>query len=97
MDKKIGLSIVIPVLNESNNIHILTNKIIQNLKKINFELIFVDDNSIDKSKKILNFLKKKYKFFKAIFRKKKRDLTQSCFEGIKKSKIDNIIIMYGDM
>ena len=52
MDKKIGLSIVIPVLNESNNIHILTNKIIQNLKKINFELIFVDDNSIYKSKKI---------------------------------------------
>ena len=33
MDKKIGLSIVIPVLNESNNIHILTNKIIKNLKK----------------------------------------------------------------
>ena len=97
MDKKIGLSIVIPVLNESNNIHILTTKIIQNLKKINFELIFVDDNSIDKSKKILNFLKKKYKFFKPIFRKKERDLTQSCFEGIKKSKFDNILIMDGDM
>jgi dolichol-phosphate mannosyltransferase len=84
MDKKIGLSIVIPVLNESNNIQNLTNKIIYNLKKINFELIFVDDNSIDKSAKILNILKKKYKFFKPIFRKKKRDLTQSCFEGIKK-------------
>ena len=97
MDKKIGLSIVIPVLNESNNIQILTNKIIHNLKKINFELIFVDDNSIDKSKKILNILKKKYKFFKPIFRKKKRDLTQSCFEGIKKSKYDNILIMDGDM
>ena len=97
MDKKIGLSIVIPVLNESNNIQILTNKIIHNLKKINFELIFVDDNSIDKSAKILNVLKKKYKFFKPIFRKKKRDLTQSCFEGIKKSKYDNILIMDGDM
>jgi dolichol-phosphate mannosyltransferase len=97
MDKKIGLSIVIPVLNESNNIQNLTNKIIYNLKKINFELIFVDDNSIDKSAKILNILKKKYKFFKPIFRKKKRDLTQSCFEGIKKSKYDNILIMDGDM
>jgi len=97
MDKKIGLSIVIPVLNESNNIQNLTNKIIYNLKKINFELIFVDDNSIDKSKKILNILKKKYKFFKPIFRKKKRDLTQSCFEGIKKSKYDSILIMDGDM
>ena len=97
MYKKIDLSIVIPVLNESNNIQILTNKIIHNLKKINFEIIFVDDDSIDKSKKILNFLKKKYKFFKPIFRKKKRDLTQSCFEGIRKSKFDNILIMDGDM
>ena len=77
MYKKIGLSIVIPVLNESNNIQILTNKIIHNLKKINFELIFVDDNSIDKSRKILNFLKKKYKFFKPIFRKKKKEILHS--------------------
>ena len=97
MNKKTSLSIVIPVLNESNNIQILTNKIIFYLKRINFEVIFVDDNSIDKSKKILNILKKKYKFFKPIFRKKKRDLTQSCFDGINKSKYDNILIMDGDM
>ena len=45
----------------------------------------------------MNILKKKYKFFKPIFRKKKRDLTQSYFEGIKKSKYDNILIMDGDM
>ena len=97
MNKKKSLSIVIPVLNESNNIQILTNKIIFYLKRMNFEVIFVDDNSTDKSKKILNILKKKYKFFKPILRKKKRDLTQSCFEGIKKSKYDNIMIMDGDM
>ena len=54
MNKKTSLSIVIPVLNESNNIQILTNKIIFYLKRINFEVIFVDDNSIDKSKKIFN-------------------------------------------
>ena len=84
MNKKIGLSIVIPVLNESNNIDILTNKIIQNLKKINFELIFVDDNSIDKSKKILNFLKKKYKFFKPIFRKKKEISLNHVLKELKK-------------
>ena len=74
MDKKIGLSIVIPVLNESNNIQILTNKIIHNLKKINFELIFVDDNSIDKSKKILNILKKNINFLNLFFVKKKEIL-----------------------
>ena len=59
MNKKISLSIVIPVLNESNNIQILTNKIIFYLKRINFEVIFVDDNSIDKSKKNFKYFEKK--------------------------------------
>ena len=55
MQKK-NLSIVIPVLNESNNIQFLTDKIIKNLKTIEYEIIFVDDNSIDSSYKILKLL-----------------------------------------
>jgi|TARA_B110000037_G_C17005198_1_gene458961 dolichol-phosphate mannosyltransferase len=97
MNKKMNLSIVIPILNEGNNIQVLSKKIIHNLKKINYEIIFVDDNSNDKSQKILNDLKKNYKFFNPVFRKKKRDLTQSCFDGIKRSKFNNILIMDGDM
>ena len=92
-----NLSIIIPVLNESSNIEKLTSNIIKNIKKLKFEIIFVDDNSKDDSHKILKKLNKKYIFFKPIFRKKKRDLTQSCFEGIKKSKFQNILIMDGDM
>ena len=92
-----NLSIIIPVLNESSNIKKLTSNIIKNIKQLNFEIIFVDDNSKDDSHKILKKLNKKYIFFKPIFRKKKRDLTQSCFEGIKKSKFQNILIMDGDM
>ena len=94
---KISLSIIIPILNEENNIKILTNKIIQNLKKIKYEIIYVDDNSTDGSKKILFKLKKKYKFFRPIFRDKNRDLSQSCFDGIKKAKYENILIMDGDL
>ena len=97
MQNKKNLSIVIPVLNESNNIQFLTDKIIKNLKSIKYEVIFVDDNSVDSSYKILRLLQKKYYFFNPIFRKKKRDLTQSCFEGIRKSKFDKILIMDGDM
>ena len=47
MPIKKNLSIVVPVLNESNNIQYLTDKIIKNLININYEIIFVDDNSID--------------------------------------------------
>ena len=53
-----NLSIVIPVLNESNNIQFLTDRIIKNLKNIKYEVIFVDDNSVDSSYKILRSLKK---------------------------------------
>ena len=91
------ISIVIPALNEEKNIKPLTLRIIKVLKKTKFEIIFVDDNSTDQSKKILLSLSKKYKFFKPILRKKNRDLTQSCFDGIKKSKYQNILILDADL
>ena len=92
-----NISIVIPALNEEKNIKPLTLRIIKVLKKTKFEIIFVDDNSTDQSKKILLSLSKKYKFFKPILRKKNRDLTQSCFDGIKRSKYQNILILDADL
>ena len=91
------LSLVIPILNEEKNIIPLTKKIIQNLKRIKYEIIFVDDSSIDDSRIKLKSLKKKYKFFKPLLRNKKKDLTQSCFDGIRRSKFQNILIMDGDL
>ena len=91
------LSLVIPVLNEEKNILPLTNKLVQNLTKMKYEIIFVDDSSVDKSKQKLKELEKKYKFFRPILRNKKRDLTQSCFDGIRKSLYKNILIMDGDL
>jgi len=91
------ISIVIPALNEEKNIKPLTLRIIKVLKKNKFEIIFVDDNSTDQSKKVLLALSKKYKFFKPILRKKNRDLTQSCFDGIKRSKYQNILILDADL
>ena len=91
------ISIVIPTLNEEKNIKPLTLRIIKVLKKNKFEIIFVDDNSTDQSKKILLALSKKYKFFNPVLRKKNRDLTQSCFDGIKKSKYQNILILDADL
>ena len=51
-----NISIVIPILNEEKNLIKLTNGIrsIKNKLKIkNFELIFIDDNSEDKTEIIL--------------------------------------------
>ena len=91
------ISIFIPIYKEKKNIIELTNRIRKNLKSKIYEIIFVDDNSNDGTKKILQELKKKYKNFNFIVRKKKRDLTQSCFDGIEKSKYELILIMDGDL
>ena len=69
---KNNLSVIIPILNEKNNILPLTKQIIKNVKKFKFEIIFVDDSSSDGSIKLLIELKKKFKFFKPILRKKKK-------------------------
>jgi dolichol-phosphate mannosyltransferase len=91
------LSLIIPILNEEKNIIPLTKRIIQNLKKIKYEIIFVDDGSTDNSQLKLKVLKKKYKFFRPILRNKKKDLTQSCFDGVRQSKFENILVMDGDL
>ena len=91
------ISIIIPIYKEEKNIFKLTNKIRKSLKSVKYEIIFVDDNSKDGTKKILKKLKKKYKYFGFIIRKKKKDLTQSCFDGIEKSKYNLVLIMDGDL
>jgi len=91
-----GLSIIIPVYNEVENImplFVKLNKLKLNTKK---EIIFVDDNSNDGTGKLLNYLKKKNKI-KYLIRKNKKDLMQSCFLGINNSKYENCVVMDGDL
>ena len=93
----IKTSIIIPVYKELNNIEKLTLKIKKYLKNKIYEVIFVDDSSNDGSEELLKKIDKKYKNFSYIIRKKNRDLSQSCFDGIKKAKYDYIQIMDGDL
>lgn len=93
-----NFSIVIPVLNEKENIEKLTKRINYFFTKFSYEIIFVDDNSNDNSEYIFKKLKKKYKNFKFYIRKNKnRDLSKSCIYGFEKSKKSNIIVMDGDL
>ena len=96
-----NISIVIPILNEEKNLIRLIKEIedVKNQMNLNnFEIILVDDNSTDNTCKILNNIKSKKKFVRYFIRKKKRrDLTQSCFYGFDKAKYDNIMVMDGDL
>ena len=59
--KNFYYSIIIPVLNEEKNIYKLTLKIKKYCKNYNYEVIFVDDNSLDGSQKILQACQKNLK------------------------------------
>jgi dolichol-phosphate mannosyltransferase len=88
-------SIILPVLNEEKNIEKLIFLICKYLKGYIFEIIFIDDNSSDKTRKVIQkYISKKIRY---ILRTSNPDLTLSCFLGIQKSKYKNIIIMDSDL
>jgi dolichol-phosphate mannosyltransferase len=93
-----GLSVIIPVYNEEKNIPHLVKKIFYYLKKINFEIIIVDDNSEDFTEKKIKQAINRYKKIKYIKRVERiRDLSKSCQLGIKKALYKNILIMDADL
>ena len=91
---EMNYSIIIPVFKEEKNIAKMISKVDYELrkKKIKYELIFVDDDSLDGSKKIFEKHKnKKTRFF--IRKEKPRDLSKSVIFGSRKSKFNNLIVM----
>ena len=90
-----SFSIIIPVLNEEKNIKKLIFLLKKHLKHFRYEIIFIDDNSFDNTKLIINkYTSKNIKYY---LRSKNKDLTLSCFLGFQKSKYENIIIMDSDL
>ncbi|MGW9686905.1 glycosyltransferase family 2 protein [Flagellimonas sp. 2504JD1-5] len=47
------LSIVVPLYNEEDNVVLLTEKIHENLKGYNYQIVYVDDFSTDKTRKVV--------------------------------------------
>ena len=92
------LSIVIPIYNEGKNIKKLWLEIKRCLDLKNLEIIFVDDDSKDKTAKILKQINKIDQKVKYVIRKNKiKDLSKSCILGFKNSNYKNILVMDGDL
>ncbi len=91
------LSIVVPTLNEIGNIELLCNKIASALKEINWEIIFVDDNSTDGTKELLDQLSLQHDHISAIHRLDRKGLSSACIEGMQASKAPLIAVMDADL
>ena len=90
-----NVSIIIPILNEKHNIKKIIKLIQKSLKTLVYEIIFVDDNSLDGTFDLIK--KNKNKKITFYVRKKKPDLTKACLLGIDKAKYNYVVIMDGDL
>ena len=87
---KVDLSIIIPCYNEGSTFENSVKKIIgvaKTLKK-EWEIIFVEDKSVDDTKKTVEKLTKQYKNSRAIFHKKNEGRGKSVSDGIKAARGD---------
>jgi glycosyltransferase involved in cell wall biosynthesis len=94
-----NLTIVIPIYNSSNILEKLILNIYKNLKKLNkkYEIILVNDASIDGSWLKILKLQSKYKFIKSINLKYNIGQHGAIFVGLKFAKGSKIIIMDDDL
>lgn len=99
MNNNIDLSIVIPSYNEEENLKGLTDKLTALLEDINsdYEIILVDDGSIDKSFILMRELNKKNKRIKAIRLSRNFGQQIAILAGIDIAKGKYIVTMDADL
>ena len=94
-----NISIVIPILNEKNNIKEIVSRIRNQFdqnQNVKLQIIFVDDNSQDGTEEIFNEIADKN--LKLIVRKENpKDLSKSCVLGFDNAIHENIMVMDGDL
>ena len=89
-----------PCLNEEENLPIISFLIFEMARenKLDVELIIVEDNSKDNTRKVLEQLKKFYKEkLKVILRPRKMGLGSAYMEGFKSVTGNHVIIMDADL
>jgi len=94
-------TVIVPFYNEEKNITSFNDDLIKNIKKNddknrNFEIIYVDDGSRDKT---FDELKKINNTYETLIIKHRNNFSQSAAlnTGISESKFENLIIMDGDL
>jgi len=91
------LSIIIPTLNERNNILPLLEKLENALKGVNWEVIFVDDNSGDATSDVIKGKCKKDNRIHLLKRLGRSGLCSAAIEGLHQSRAPFLAVMDADL
>lgn len=92
------LSIIVPAFNESGNIKNAVKKIHSIVPKYSkeYEIIIINDGSVDNTGKIINAIAKKDKKVRAIHNEKNMGMGYSYSRGLNEAKYEYLIIIFGD-
>jgi dolichol-phosphate mannosyltransferase len=91
------LSIVIPTLNEEGNIAMLVGKLDAALRGVEWEAIFVDDDSRDGTRAAVTVLARGDSRVRLIHRIGRRGLSSACIEGVQASTAPYVAVMDADL
>ena len=90
------LTVVVPTFNEAENVPVLYRMLIDALEGINWEVIFVDDDSPDRTSDVARSLALSDSRVRVIQRLGRRGLSSACIEGMLASASPYIAVMDGD-
>ena len=96
-NKDIALTIVVPTYNEKLNVRPLVSLLDKALVDINWEVVFVDDNSPDGTADEVRELARTRLDVRVIHRIGRRGLSGACIEGILSSAAPYVAVMDGDL
>ena len=91
------LSVIIPTYNEKENVEEIIDRLENALKKISFEIIFVDDDSPDGTAKVIREQRKRKSYVSLIHRLGRRGLAGAVIEGILSSKSEICAVIDCDL
>ena len=94
------ISVVIPVYNEENVLQISYNKIkgiLENIEQYNYEMIFVNDGSKDRTLEMLEYISRKNENIKVISFSRNFGHQAAVTAGIKYSTGDAVVIIDADL
>jgi dolichol-phosphate mannosyltransferase len=91
------LAVVVPVLNEADNVAPLIERLNRALAGVRWEAIFVDDDSPDGTADVVRALARLQGNIRCVQRLGRRGLSSACIEGILSSTAPYIAVMDGDL
>ena len=91
------LSVVIPTLNERDNVPLIVERLNRALDGIAWEVIFVDDDSPDGTAEAARMLARRQGNIRCLQRIGRRGLASACIEGMLASSAPYLAVMDGDL